>query len=749
MSGHDDVGRRQDTGPIALELGLVRRVRIDRGRPVAEPPQVRHRVDRVGGVDDERGVLLGVARRQPQPRVRPQLEAIARRVEPEVVAITRPEVDDLCVREERDVDRVIGVVVAQEDVRDVVRVDVEGCKRVEDQVAAGDHAGVGNDSRVAIADKGDRAAHVAVVAGIAGVEEMDGGGRSVGSSHAGMVGNHPVAMWHPAAQMTEDRGTADLILTGGRVRTMDDAIPVAEAMAITGDRIVAVGTASDADAWRSPATRVIDLRGRTVTPGFQDAHCHPVYAGMDLLHCALHSYYRVEEYLEAIAAYAVAHADEPWIVGGGWSMGSFEGGYPDRELLDRVTGDRPAFFDNRDGHDAWVNTAALRMAGINRDTPDPADGRIRRDAHGDPTGVLHEGAMGLVTKILPDDTDADFDRALLIAQEHLHRLGITAWQDAIVRPRTEIVYRSVAARGDLTARVIGALWWDRDQGLEQIDDLVARRDRGPIGRYSPTSIKLMLDGIIENKSARLTEPYLDADGRPTEVAGLDFIEPARLHEAVTRLDALGFQCHFHAIGDGAVRLGLDACEAAAAANGRTDGRHHISHVQVIHPDDVSRFGRLSVVANAQPFWACSSEQMVRLNNSVLGPERTRWQYPFRSLLRTGARLAMGSDWAVSTPNPLQEMDVAIRRVDPHDFDTEPFLPNEALSLDEALAAFTRGSAYVNHLDETGVVAPGMLADLAVLDRDIHDAGERSLADARVVATLVGGAFVFEDAALEG
>ena len=542
-------------------------------------------------------------------------------------------------------------------------------------------------------------------------------------------------------------GSADLILTGGRVRTMDDANRIVEAAAISGERVAAVGTAAEIDRWRGPKTRVVELRGRSATPGFQDAHCHPVFAGIDLMRCALHAFYREDEYLTAIQAYATAHPDEPWILGGGWSMGSFEGGYPHRELLDRVTDTRPAFFDNRDGHDAWVNTAALALAGIDRDTPDPVDGRIERDADGVPSGALHEGAMKLVTRLLPEVTDAQNERALLIAQEYLHKLGITAWQDAIVGPREELAYRALAGRGELSARVVGALWWKREEGLEQIDERVERRARGPGGRVSPTAVKLMLDGIVENGSARLTAPYLGPDGAPTDSTGLDFIEPERLKAAVTRLDALGFQCHFHAIGDGASRLALDACEAALAANGRTDGRHHISHIQVVHPDDVPRFGALGVIPNAQPLWACSSEQMVKLNNSVLGPERTTWQYPFKSLLRTGARMAMGSDWAVSTPNALEEMDVAIRRIDPHGFDTTPFIPDEALTLDEALAAFTRGSAHVNHLDDTGVLATGMLADVAVLDRDIDDLGDANLSDAKVVATAVGGTFVFEDAAL--
>jgi predicted amidohydrolase YtcJ len=529
---------------------------------------------------------------------------------------------------------------------------------------------------------------------------------------------------------------------------MDDAGRIVEAIAISGERVARVGRAAGVAALRGPATRVVELRGRTVVPGFQDAHCHPVFAGIDLLRCPLHQLYREEEYLEAIGAYAAANPDSEWILGGGWSMGSFPGGYPRRELLDRVTGARPAFFDNRDGHDAWVNTAALARAGIDRDTPDPVDGRIERDPDGSPTGALHEGAMKLVTKLLPVVTDERNERALLIAQEHLHRLGITAWQDAIVGPNEERAYRAVAGRGQLSARVVGALWWYRERGVEQIEDLVERRALGPVGRFHPTSVKLMLDGIIENGSARLTTPYLGADGSPTDRSGLDFIDPPVLHEAVAKLDSLGFQCHFHAIGDGAVRLALDACEAAVEANGRTEGRHHVSHIQVVHPADVSRFGQLGVVANAQPYWACNSDQMVELNHPVLGPERTAWQYPFRSLLRADATLAMGSDWAVSTPNPLAEMELAMTRADDEQRDMEPFLPDERLTLDEALAGFTRGSAYVNHLDDTGMLVAGRLADFAILDRDLDDPTERFVGDAKVVATFVGGEAVFEDRALE-
>ncbi len=548
--------------------------------------------------------------------------------------------------------------------------------------------------------------------------------------------------------MTNVEG-ADLILTNGHVRTMDDAGRVAEAIAVRGERVIAVGPSSEVVRLRGPRTRVVELRGRTVVPGFQDAHCHPVSAGLDLMRCPLNDLYLVDDYVARIANYAKAHPELDWIVGGGWSMASFPGGMPRREILDRAVPDRPAFFDSRDGHDGWVNTAGLERAGVTRETADPRDGRIGRDPDGSPMGTLHEGAQRLVVTIMPEDSAADLEAAVLRGQAELHRLGITAWQDAIVRPPNERAYRAIAGRGELTARVVGALWWDRGLGLEQVEALLERRAAGPVDRFRPTSVKLMLDGIVENRTALLTKPYFEPGGGPSDVVGLTYIEPAILHAAVTQLDALGFQCHFHAIGDGAVRLALDVCESALRANGRTDGRHHVSHIQLVHPTDIGRFAALGVVANAQPYWACDSPQMVELNYPLLGPERVAWHYPFRSLLRTGARLAMGSDWAVSTANPLLEMEVAMTRVDDETRGAPAFLPDERLTLDEALAAFTRGSAFVNHLDDTGVLSPGMLADIAVLDRDIDDPDAGPLGDARVVATFVGGSAVFEDPALGG
>jgi predicted amidohydrolase YtcJ len=262
-------------------------------------------------------------------------------------------------------------------------------------------------------------------------------------------------------------------------------------------------------------------------------------------------------------------------------------------------------------------------------------------------------------------------------------------------------------------------------------------------------VKIMQDGVIENFTAAVLEPYLDADGRPTENRGKSFVHPEELKAAVTRLDAEGFQVHIHAIGERAVREALDAYEAARNVNGSNDNRHHIAHIQVIHPDDLPRFRELGVTANAQPLWAVYEGQMLNLTIPFLGPERSGWQYPFGSLVRSGARIAMGSDWSVSSPNPLWEMHVAVNRTSPPAYEygggnLEPFLPGERLDLPTAIAGFTINSAYVNHLDDlTGSIEVGKRADLVVLDRNPFEHPADRLADARVVRTLVEGERVFD------
>ena len=546
-------------------------------------------------------------------------------------------------------------------------------------------------------------------------------------------------------------GPVDLAFVGGAVYTVDAARRWANAVAVTDGAISAVGTDAAILRLAGGATEIVDLEGRMLLPGFQDAHVHPPSSGLEMLRCSLSEAYSLSEYERIVSDYAAAHPDDGWITGGGWSMDVFPGGNPSREVLDRIVPDRPVFLSSRDGHSVWVNSRALEIAGVTADTPDPVDGWIVRDEGGRPEGTLHEGAHTLIDKHVPEPTAEDWVEGLRMAQAYLHGLGITAWQDAIVGgyDPTLDTYLSFARSGELTARVVGALWWDRHRGIEQVEDLLAYRERGRAGRFRATSVKIMQDGVIENFTAALLEPYLDPNGRPTENRGKSFVDAEELKAAVTRLDAEGFQVHVHAIGERAVREALDAFEAALETNGPSDNRHHIAHIQVIHPDDLPRFRALGVVANAQPLWAVYEGQMNNLTIPFLGPQRSTWQYPFGSLVRSGAVLAMGSDWAVSSPNPLWEMHVAVNRTSPPGYEygdgnVEPFLPEQRIDLPSAIAGFTINAAYVNHLDrETGSIEVGKRADLAVLDRNPFDHPVDRIAEARVVRTLVDGERVFD------
>jgi hypothetical protein len=559
--------------------------------------------------------------------------------------------------------------------------------------------------------------------------------------------------------------TPRLILHGGRVRTMapgGGAAPpgTAAAIAVAGDRVVALGSDRDLLALRGPRTRVVNLRGRTVVPGFTDAHTHPVSGGLRHVECDLDRFDRLEDHLAAVAAYAGAHPDLEWIVGDGWSMETFPGGIARREALDAVVPDRPVLLTNRDGHGAWVNSRALDVAGVTRETPDPPHGRIERDPDGTPVGMLQESAIELVRRLVPEHDQATLETALLEAQAELHALGITGWNDANVPPRLAAAYRAIAERGALTARVVLSLGSDDldayagPPGMAEVRDAVAAAARaadpgapGP-ARLAASAVKFFVDGILESRTGAMLEPYLDAEGRPTGGTGDLNFEPERLRSLAVDLDARGFQLHYHAIGDRAVREALDAIEAARRANGVRDARHHVAHIQVIHPDDLPRFRALDAVAVAQPLWAVHETQMDELTIPILGPERTAWQYPFGSLRRAGARLAFGSDWTVSTAEPFPQIEVAVRRIWPGNRDAEPFLPSERLTLDEALRAATAGSAFVNRQDEAGWLGVGRLADLAVLDRDIDAPDAGPIGDTKVVATMIGGALVFEAPALE-
>lgn len=520
------------------------------------------------------------------------------------------------------------------------------------------------------------------------------------------------------------------VFLNGMVFTADAARSWARAVAVRGDRIVAVGDETDVAPFLAGA-ELIDLEGRLLTPGFTDAHVHPHHGGRKLLGCNLLDATGADEALRLIGAYADTHPDEPWIQGGGWSQDWFERGCPPGRLLDGVVGDRPIFLTNRDGHGAWVNAAALRLAGVTAATADPDDGRIERLADGTPQGTLHEGAMALVARVIPEETDAEVEAALLAGQAHLLSFGITGWTDAWVEEPLHKAYRRVAERGELIGSVIGALWWDRDSGLEQIERLEEWRSEEADG-YRPKAVKLMLDGVVENHTASMLEPYREVGG-----TGIDMIDPALLKDIVTHLDAAGFQCHFHAIGDAAVRSALDAVEAARVDHGWSGLRHSIAHIQVIHPADIPRFHRLGVAANAQPLWACRDGYQEVLTQPFLGPDRTSWQYPFGSLLRSGATLVGGSDWSVSTCDVMAQVHVAVTRRPVDDDSLAPLGPEQAIDPVTALSLYTARSAWHNHDEGSrGVLAVGNLADLVVMDRNPFSDG--SFGEARVDMVLARG-----------
>lgn len=543
---------------------------------------------------------------------------------------------------------------------------------------------------------------------------------------------------------------ADLVFRGGPVH----GHPSATAVAVRGGVIVAVGAVDDLIA---PRTEIVDLAGGRLMPGFQDAHVHAIWGGLELGACDLSGEHSVAGYVERVDAYAREHSTVDWVAGGGWGLDAFPGGQPTRDLLDRVVSDRGVFLHNRDHHGAWVNSRALELAGITAHTPDPVGGRIERDADGHPTGMLQEAAVDLIGRLIPRPGPAQLRAALLRAQHLLHSYGITAWQDAIVgdalgQPDVLSSYVDAAGDGSLTARVRGALWWRRDAGVEQIEELIERRRRADgLERFQATSVKIMVDGICENHTAALGSPYLDGCGasgcrhgdpdHELDTSGLTFVDSQALPGYVTALDAAGFQVHFHALGDRAVRLALDAVAAARAANGPSGLRHHLAHLQVVDPVDVPRFAELEAGANIQAYWAAHEPQMDELNIPILGPDRSTWQYPFAAIHRAGGRLVAGSDWPVSTVDPWPAVHVAVNRVLPGE-DAPVFLPDQRLDLATAVSAYTAGSAWANGLDDTGEIRVGAAADLAVLDRDPFAAPTSEIAETRVSQTFVGGSRVY-------
>lgn len=546
----------------------------------------------------------------------------------------------------------------------------------------------------------------------------------------------------------------DLILTGGRVFTGLAPEPETVAVAVTGDRISAVGEPADVGALAGPGTRVVDTTGGLLVAGFQDTHVHPVLAAGVADQLDLTAERTLAGTLAAIGRHAAAHPDAAWVHGWGWDADVFDGGLPTRAQLDALVPDRPAVLLRSDGHAAWANSRAIEVAGLDDGgpgggpVPDPPAGRIDRDAAGRATGVLHEWASDLVTQhVAPASPEARL-RHLEAGQLELFRYGITAWQDASVLAEDAELYVRAHDGGVLQATVVGALRWDHRRGREQLGELAERRAASTRERFRPTAVKIMHDGVVDGSlTAAMLEPYLDAHGHATSNTGEALFDVETLRQTVAGLVTAGFQPHFHAIGDRAVRECLDALEHAAGGAGRGPlaVRPILSHVQVVHPADVARFAPLGAVVSAQPLWANAEDVQTELTMPFLGPERSAWQYPFADLLGVGATIAGGSDWPVSTPDPLQGIHVAVNRA-LHGEDRPPFYPEQALTLAQALTAYTHGSAVANHREhESGTVVEGKLADLALIDRDVFAHPASEIGAARVLQTYVSGRLVWADA----
>ena len=533
--------------------------------------------------------------------------------------------------------------------------------------------------------------------------------------------------------------SADLVLRNGAVYTVDAARSWATAVAVRAGRIVYVGGDSLPPGLIGPRTDVVDLRGRMVLPGFQDAHVHPIDGGLQVVECDLDTAASAGAAAAAIRAYAVAHPELAIVRGAGWQLPLFSDANPRKELLDSLVPDRPAVLWAADGHSMWVNSRALALAQVTRDTPDPPNGRIERDSRtGEPSGTLRESAADLVERALPARSGAEVAAALDRAQQLANAVGITTLFSALTDEAALRAYTEADRAGRLSVRVIAALTasGEGDTMLARLRDW---RRHYATPHVRPTAVKLFQDGVIEARTAALLAPYLGRHGD----AGTPVRDQATLDRLVAALDADRFQIHVHAIGDRAIRMTLDALARARALNGARDGRPAIAHLELIDPADLPRFRALGVVANFEPLWANGDEYLTKLTEPALGPARSRWLYPIASVVRTGAVVSAGSDWPVSSLAPLEAIEVGITHRDPGDTVSAPWNPAERVDLPTMIALYTINASWAHHLErETGSIETGKLADLVVLDRNLFEVPAGRIHEVKVVRTLLEGRTVF-------
>lgn len=530
---------------------------------------------------------------------------------------------------------------------------------------------------------------------------------------------------------------ADLILLNARIVTMDPLHPFAEALAARDGRVIALGSDSDIRAVAGRGAQIIDAGGRLVLPGFQDTHIHLQDSGQDYSqNVDLSEARTIEQLTGSLKAFAATH-NRPWVNGTGWYSGIFGEHNLSRQVLDAVVPDRPCIITASDGHNACMNTAAFAAVGIDADTADPQNGIIVREATGTPQGLLYETAIAFAEARMPALGDEAYADGVRWAMALANRNGITGVLDALVKERHVRVYQGLAKADELNLRIAStALVNAFDTTAEALDRLQTFRAESTHGLFRVHSAKFFFDGVIENRTAAMIEPYSDAQGGNYPL----MFEPAQIAEMFTAFDAARFQIHVHCIGDMATRAALDGMEVALKANGAWPGLHQIAHIQFIDPADIPRFRQLGVMPNVQPLWARHEASVDEMAVPVVGPERSKWIYAFRSMIDAGAQMALSSDWGVSTLNPFQIIETAVTRQPPRLEGNAPvFLPEQRLTRAEAVAGYTtHAAAAAWRSADTGTLGLGKMADLIVLDRDIFTCDPYDIGDTQVLLTLLAG-----------
>jgi predicted amidohydrolase YtcJ len=543
--------------------------------------------------------------------------------------------------------------------------------------------------------------------------------------------------------------TPDLIVYNADIRTMDPLRPRVRALAATGGRIVALGEDSEIRALANGRTRKVDAGGRLVLPGFQDTHIHLQDSGTGFSTSVdLAGARTVEELQGLVRDFAARRTNDLWVRGVGWYSGIFGEHNLNRAVLDAAVPDRPVYIYASDGHNAAVNSKACEVLGLDASVADPRNGRFVRDAAGVPTGLIYEDAIDWVRSRLPKRGDEDYANGVRHGQALCNKHGITGVLDALVQERHVRVYRALEDAGEVTLRIRATAKVFPEEKLEaalERLEVLRRECRGPL--VSVHSAKFFLDGVLENRTAVMLADYSDAAGGNAEL----MFEPEQLRRLFIAFDAARFQLHVHVIGDGAARIAFDCIEAAREANGAWPSLHQLAHVQVIDPADIPRFRKLGVVANIQPLWARHEPSVTDVALPMIGPERGRWMYPWRSIQAAGAHVAVSSDWGVSTLNPFPIMQTAVTRQPPGVSPDYPiFVPEERLEVADVVRGYTTAAAAAAwRADETGSLTPGKLADLIVLDRDIFAVSPHEIGDTGVQLTLLGGREVHRAAAFAG